>query len=120
VLPYTLFSTNLALAGTTEAQIHERMVAAIADKQLPLPANGSLGYMMSKNQYIDDHVKAWYPHIMIYTPKALGANTGESWGADRKDSPVVYDGTHLIWPQPWAVFFVPVARWSDGTPGPAL
>ncbi len=120
VLPYTIFSTNLALAGTTEAKIHERMNAAVAGKQLPLPENGSLGYMMSKNQYIDDRAKAWYPHIMIYTPKALGANSGESWGADRKDSPIVYDSNHLIWPQPWAVFFVPVARWSDGTSGPAL
>ena len=50
-------------------------------QRLPLsscrsPENGSLGYMMSKSQYIDDHVKAWYPHIMIYTPKALGANSG--------------------------------------------
>jgi hypothetical protein len=120
VLSYTIFSTNLALAGATEAKIRERMNAAIADKQLPLPENGSLGYMMSKKQYIDDHVKAWYPHIMIYTPKALGANSGESWGADRKDSPVVYDSNHLMWPQPWALFFVPVARWSDGTSGPAL
>ena len=76
--------------------------------------------MMSKNQYIDDHAKAWYPHIMIYTPQALEANSGESWGADRKDSPIVYDSNHLIWPQPWAVFFVPVARWSDGASGPAL
>ena len=29
VLPYTIFSTNLALAGATEAKIHERMNAGL-------------------------------------------------------------------------------------------
>jgi hypothetical protein len=118
VVPYTLFETKLALAGATETMIRVRLTAAIADKQLSVPENGSMAYMMSKNQYIDDHVKAWYSHIMIYTPRPLGANAGESWGADRVGSPVVYDTNHLIWPQPWALFFVPVWRWSDGTSDP--
>lgn len=120
VLPYTFFATKLALAGATEDQIRQQLTAAVANKQLPLPENGSIGYMMSKVSYIDDHVKAWYPHVMVYTPKALGANSGESWGANRKDSPVVYDSGHKIWPQPWALFFIPVARWSDGSLGPAM
>lgn len=120
VLPYTIFATKLALAGATEAQIRDRMTAAVAAKQLPDPENGSMGYMMSKVQYIDDHVKAWYSHVMMYTPLALGADSGESWGADRKDSPVVYDSTHKIWPQPWALFFVPVAHWSDGSSAPIM
>jgi hypothetical protein len=118
VLPYTMFETKMALAGASEAAIRTGLTAAIADKQLSVPQNGSLAYMMSKNQYIDDHVKAWYSHIMIYTPKPLGANAGESWGANRVGSPVVYDSNHLIWPQPWALFFVPVWRWSDGTSDP--
>jgi hypothetical protein len=118
VLPYTIFETKLALAGATEATIRDRLTAAIAAKQLPYPENGSVGYMMSKVSYIDDHVKAWHSHIMIYTPKALGANSGEAWGANRDGSPVVYDSNHLIWPQPWALFFVPVWRWSDGTSDP--
>jgi hypothetical protein len=118
VLPYTVFETKMALAGATEAAIRDRLTTAIADKQLPAPEDGSMAYMMSKDQYIDDHVKAWYSHIMIYTPKALGANAGESWGADRKGSPVVYDTNHVIWPQPWALFFVPVWSWSDGTSAP--
>jgi hypothetical protein len=118
VLPYTFFATTLALAGATEASIHERLDAAIADKQLPLPENGSLGYMMSKQQYIDDHVKAWYSHIMVYTPRSLGTNSGESWGANRDGSPVDYDSNHLMFPEPWACFFIPVSHWSDGTLGP--
>lgn len=120
VLPYTVFETKLALAGATEAQIRERLTAAIAAKQLPLPENGSVGYMMSKEQYIDDHVKAWYSHVMVYTPLALGANSGESWGADRVGSPVVYDTSHRLTPQPWALFFIPVAHWSDGSAAPIM
>lgn len=120
VLPYTIFATKLALAGATESEIRDRLTAAIVDKQLPLPENGSMAYMMSRDQYIDDHVKAWYSHVMIYTPLALGANSGESWGADRVNSPVVYDSSHKIWPQPWALFFVPVAHWSDGSSAPIM
>ena len=115
VLPYTYFETKMALAGATEAAIRTSLTAAIADKQLSVPENGSMAYMMAKDGYIDDHVKAWHSHIMIYTPRPLGANAGESWGADRVGTPVVYDTTHLIWPQPWALFFVPVPYWSDGT-----
>jgi hypothetical protein len=118
VLPYLVFETKLALAGASEATIRERLTAAVAAKQLPDPENGAVGYMMSKVSYIDDHVKAWHSHIMIYTPKALGANGGESWGANRDGSPVEYDTGHLIWPQPWALFFVPVPYWSDGTADP--
>lgn len=115
VLPYTYFETKMALAGATEAAIRASLTAAIADKQLSVPENGSMAYMMAKDSYIDDHVKAWHSHIMIYTPKPLGANSGESWGANRDGSPVVYDSGHLIWPQPWALFFVPVGTWSDGS-----
>jgi len=118
VLPYTIFETKLALAGATEAMIRDRLTTAIADKQLSGAENGSMAYMMSKDQYIDDHVKAWYSHIMIYAPRSDGANAGESWGADRRGSPVVYDTNHLIWPQPWALFFVPVSHWSDGASAP--
>jgi hypothetical protein len=116
VLPYTYFETKMALSGATEDAIRTGLTAAIADKQLSVPENGSMAYMMAKNSYIDDHVKAWHSHIMIHTPKPLGADSGESWGANRDGSPVVYDSAHLIWPQPWALFFVPVGTWSDGSP----
>jgi hypothetical protein len=120
VVRYTLFRTQLALAGASEKKIFDSVKSAIAANRLPQVEPGSMAYMMSKRQYIDDHVKAWYPHIMIYTPKADGAGTGLSWGADRKGSPVVYDSGHKVNPEPWALFFVPVAEWSDETPGPQL
>jgi len=120
VLPYTIFATKLALAGATESEIRDRLTAAIAAKQVPVPENCSMAYMMSKVTYIDDHVKAWHSHIMIYTPLALGANAGESWGANRDGSPVVFDSAHKMWPQPWALFFVPVSHWSDGSSTPMM
>lgn len=120
VLPYVFFATKQALSGATEAQIDDRMKAAIADKQLSVPENGSMAYMMSKVSYIDDHVKAWYPHVMIYAPSALGVDAGSGWGADLAGSPVVYDSGHLLWPQPWALFMVPVAHWSDGSASPPM
>lgn len=115
VLPYTIFETSLVLKGASEETIQQRLTAAVADKQLPLPENGSVGYMMSKQGYIDDHVKAWHPHVMIYTPRSLGADGGASWGANLDGSPIVYDSNHKLFPQPWALFFIPVAHWSDGS-----
>ncbi|HEY6327496.1 MAG TPA: hypothetical protein VIW73_13410, partial [Candidatus Cybelea sp.] len=70
-------------------------------------------------QYLNDGAKSWYPHVMFYAPKADAANDGESWGADRRGSPVIFDSSHHLMPEPFTIFFVPVARWSDGSRGPA-
>lgn len=118
VLPYTLKRTALVLSGTTEAQMEQAISAAIAAKTLPTAAPDSIAYMMSKRQYIDDHAKAWYPHLMFFMPEADAANVGESWGADRLHSPVVYDPHSGMFHEPWARFFIPVSHWSDGTPAP--
>lgn len=91
VLAYTIKRTALALSGATEAQIEKTMDAAIAAKSLPVPAPDSMAYMMSKQQYLGDDAKAWYPHVMFFMPRADMANYGEIWGADRLRSPVVYD-----------------------------
>lgn len=117
ILPYTLRRTAMALSGASKSQIQERIVAAIADKSLPTPEPGSMAYMMSKSQYLNDDGKAWYPHLMIFTSMADSANAGESWGADRLRSPVVFDvGDKMV--EPWTCFFIPVAHWSDGSSAP--
>ena len=118
VLRYTLFRTQLWLAGATKAQLLDRIRSGVATKELPATEPGSMAYMMSKAQYIDDVVKAWHSHIMIYAPKADGVDDGEIWGADLRGSPVVYDDAHKINPEPWSLFFVPVPRWSDGSSAP--
>lgn len=117
VLLYTLKRTALAISGATQAQIEQTIVGAIAAKTLPTAAPDSIAYMMSKEQYISDTDKSWYPHLMFFMPLADGANLGESWGADRLRSPVAYDPRSVLH-EPWTRFFIPVSHWSDGSPAP--
>ena len=120
VLRYTIFRTKMALAGVGKAQMLDRFQAAITNRQLPPAAQGSMAYMMSKQQYLGDSPKAWHPHLMFYAPQADGDGSGASWGADRRGSPVLFDSSDHIMPEPWALFFVPVAHWSDGSPAPSM
>lgn len=118
VLLYTLKRTTLAVSGATEAQIEEKLSNDEAAKTLPPAAPDSIAYMMSKEQYIDDNAKSWYPHLMFFMPKEDGTNVGITWGADRLRSPVVYDPHFDRFHVPWAQFFIPVSHWSDGSPAP--
>ncbi|HVR46633.1 MAG TPA: hypothetical protein VMT95_08405 [Candidatus Binatia bacterium] len=118
VLQYTIFRTKMALGGVSKSQMLDRLRSAIANGELPPAEGGSMAYMMSKEQYLNDDAKSWYPHVMFYAPRADAANDGESWGADRRGSPVVFDSSHHVNPEPFTVFFVPVAHWSDGSLGP--
>lgn len=123
VLPYTIYRTKLVLAGVGKTELLQRLTAAIAAGQLPTPEPGNVAYMLSKRQYITDGTgkgatHAWRPHLMFYTPKENRAGAGASWGAALPGSPVVFNYWNKIQPEPWAQFFVPVTRWSDGSPGP--
>lgn len=120
VLLYTLRRTDLVLSSATKPQMLERLNAAVAAGQLPTPAPGSMSYMMSKQGYLGDGVGPWVSHLMFYAPKGDTANDGASWGADLPGSPVVFDTSHRIVPEPETTFMVPVARWSDGTTSPSL
>ena len=117
VLLYTFKRTALALGGATESQIEQTMQAAIAAKTLPIPPPDAFAFMMSKNQDFGGGTGSWYPHLMFYMPRADMAHNGESWGADRLRSPVVYDAADMM-PEPWAQFFIPVSHWSDGSAAP--
>jgi hypothetical protein len=57
---------------------------------------------------------------MFHVPQADGANAGASWGANLPASPVEMDSAHKLWPEPQTVFFVPLAKWSDGTAAPPM
>lgn len=118
VLQYTLFRTRLALGGVSKAGMLGRLQTAVEAKQLPGAGAGSMAYMLSKEQYLGDAPKSWYPHLMFYAPKTAGANAGESWGANRRGSPVIFDSSDHVMPEPWTIFFVLVARWSDGSLAP--
>ena len=108
VLPAYLKRTEWVLAGLPRAQMLERTKAAVAAHEIGPPELGSMVYMMSKDTYLADGTGHWYPHLMFLLPRTAG----QEWGADLKGSPVYSDSTFL---EPLTIFFVPVARWSDGT-----
>ena len=114
VLLYTYKRTESVLAGLTKPQMLDRIKAAVAGKELPTPEPGAMSYMMSKEQYLNDAVVHWYPHLMFHIPKVDGA----SWGANLDGSPVVFDPREIA--EPETIFFVPVGKWSDGTPVPPM
>jgi hypothetical protein len=114
ILPYTLKRTELVLAGLSKPQMLARIKAAVDLKELPTPEPGAMSYMMSKEQYLNDAVGHWFPHLMFHIPKTDGA----TWGANLDGSPVVTDTRQV--PEPETIFFVPIGAWSDGTPAPAM
>jgi len=114
VLQYTFKRTELVLAGLTNPQILDRMKAAVARKELPTPEPGAMSYMLSKESYLNDQFGHWVPHLMFHIPKT----DPESWGANLPGSPVLMNPRDV--PEPETVFYVPVGKWSDGTPAPVM
>lgn len=119
VLQYTFRRTQLALSAASKPEMLERISAAVAKGELPAPELGSMSYMMSKQGYLGDGVGPWVSHLMFYAPKGDSAKSGASWGADLPGSPVIFDTSHRIVPEPETIFMIPVARWSDGTDSPS-
>lgn len=111
ILPYTILRTKLILSGLTKDQMVENIQSSLSASLLPMPEQGSMSYMMSKNQYLGDSGGHWHPHLMFHLPR-MGA---ASWGANLPESPVVLDTDHQAGPEPETIFMVPVDHWSDGT-----
>lgn len=120
ILIYTLRRTDRVLAGQNKSEMLAGIRAAVAANKLPLPELGSMSYMQSKRGNLGDGVGAWRPHLMFYAAHADNANEGANWGANLPGSPVVFDSSHHIVPEPEAIYMVPVAHWSDGTPAPKM
>ena len=113
VSPIYLKKTQLVLAGKSKAEIAQAIAAALDSGELPALAPGSMCYMMSKEQYLNDVGHNWHPHVMFY---AAGDVT-KSWGANLPDSPMMGASD----PQARVTtFMIVVHDWSDGTPGPAM
>jgi hypothetical protein len=108
-LPIVLMKTQLALAGKSQAQMDKAIQAAFNQKTLPQLERGAMGYMMSKDGYLDDQARNWHPHLMFFVPLAMR----KTWGAELPGSPILAgeDASDQL-----TVFMIPVARWSDGTP----
>lgn len=110
-LPLTFKTTELAFAGMSKTQISDSIKAAFDKKELPLPAPGSICYMMSKQQFFSRRVGNATPHLMFWLPQQDHVD----WGADSPDSPL---DVHQYSPQPVTEFSIDVSKWSDGTPAP--
>lgn len=112
VLPTYLERTRWVLRGASLSQIDARTRAAVARGRIHPPEAGAMIYMMSKQGYLGDVLsKHPHPHLMFFLPK----RGPEALGANQPGVPVFSADGHE---QPFAIFFVLVPSWSDGTPAP--
>jgi hypothetical protein len=112
-LPQYVKRTEWVLAGATMEQMLEKTRAAVADHSFKSPEPGAFSFMLSKSGYVSDASGGpWLPHVMFFIPHGQAA----AWAAGLEGSPILgNEGSDLE----STVLFVPVRRWSDGSPAPA-
>src|SRR5882724_4468781 len=111
-LPNTIKRTELVLAGRSKAQMFEGIKVAFDEKELPVLESGAMCFMMSKQSYLSDRDPHWHPHLMFFVPLMDPA----AWGTGLPGSPVILGVEDT--PDRMTVFWIPVAKWSDGTAAP--
>jgi len=121
VTPIAKLRTAMTLAGRSDADIADRIKAALRNKEIPPLEPGAMCYMMSKSSYLSDDGGHDMAHVMFYVPTRDGA----TWGANAAGSPI-FGGSYWFYTPdhqaeaaalpPLSVFLVGVATWSDGTP----
>jgi hypothetical protein len=80
-------------------------------RQVPAPETGAITCMMSRRGYLGDGPHGpWRPHLMFYMPPSVRT---ADWGAEMAGTRVFGAEAGV---DPWTMFYVPVATWSDGTP----
>lgn len=108
VLPRNIKRTGLILAGRTQAEVDQTIVAAVDKKELPGMEPGAMCYMMSKQGYGGDSIPHWPSHLMFYYPQT----DSSTWGANLTGSPILaMSDDH----EDVTTFVIGVQRWSDGT-----
>ena len=112
VLPAFLKRTAWAMAGASQAEIRQRIRAAMAAGRYPPAEAGAITYMMSKEAYLTDRGDHNMAHLMFYTRVMDGA----VWGADLPKSPVMLNPQFAR--EGIDVFMVLTGMWSDGTLAP--
>jgi hypothetical protein len=113
VLPQYLRRTEWVLAGVAKGQMIEKARAALAAHQFTDPEAGSFSFMLSKQGNLGDQAAGgpWLPHVMFFVKHGETA----AWAAGLEGSPILgKDGL----PSEPTVLFIPVRRWSDGSPAP--
>ncbi len=112
VLPYYLKRTEWALAGADKQALIEKTRSAFARHKFTAPAAGSFSFMLSRQGYLGDEAGGpWLPHVMFFVPHGQA----KAWGAGFEDSPILGKDDSPLEP---TVLYIPVRRWSDGTPVP--
>jgi hypothetical protein len=106
-----LIKTRLVLEGKSKPEIEQTIAAALDGGTLPALPPGGMCYMMSKQQYLNDQGKSWYPHVMFF----VAGDVPKSWGANLDGSPVLAakNAEARV-----TIFMVTVSHWSDGTSAP--
>lgn len=121
VTPIAKLRTAMTLAGRSDADILDRIKAALRTGEIPPVGAGAMCYMMSKTSYLSDAGGHDMAHVMFYVPLKDGAD----WGANASGSPVFGGNYWFYMPDhqadaaklpPLSVLLVGVATWSDGTP----
>lgn len=121
VAPIAKLRTAMTLAGRSDAQILDRIKAALRSGEIPALQPGAMSYMMSKSSYLSETGEHDMAHVMFFVP----FKDGSSWGANAAGSPVFggtywytmpgHDAEAATLP-PLSVLLVGVCSWSDGTP----
>jgi hypothetical protein len=115
VLPAYIERTGWVLAGVSTSEMIARTRAELSANTFVLPDAGAMSYMLSKQGLLHDADGHWHPHLMFYLAKTEAA----AWGANLNGSPIFADGSSIFAkegsPEPVTTFFIPVAKWSDGT-----
>lgn len=113
-LRQVLKRTEWVMAGANKQQLIARTRAAFANHTFTEPAPASFSFMLSKKGYLGDQTGGpWLPHVMFFVPHGqVGA-----WCAGLDGSPVLGGGGSDI---ESAVLYVPVRKWSDGSPAPPV
>ncbi len=109
VLPGYLERTQWVLAGISKSGMLDRTRAALNGNTFVAPEPGAMSFMMSKQGNLSDADGHWHPHLMLFAAHTDAA----AWGANLRGSPIVAAQSD---PEPITTFFIPVTKWSDGTP----
>jgi hypothetical protein len=116
VMPTYLERTKWVLAGASKDDIIKRTETAVAEGQIGPPEAGAMSLMLSKMGCIGDNAKGpWLPHVMVFVPRDKAYPS--DWGANLPGSPIIGTPDRPAL-DPAALYFIPVSKWSDGTPSP--
>lgn len=118
ILPDIVARAQWVLSGVSKDEMIAQTKAEVANHQIGVPAPGSMVYMLSKDQYINDPQPGapsnFAPHVMFFVPAAPG-DEGSAWGANVTHA-AIFSTTSDI--EPVTTYFVLSPKWSDGTFGP--